>query len=144
MKKVMLAGLIALTALPALAAPGGAERQQSFKKLLRSFEPMGLMVREREPYKKDEFIKHADALKKMAAEPFTLFAPNSIDAKSRSKPEIWTQPAKFAAEKDKFLKAVDELDATAKTGDLAQIKKSFGGVAQTCKSCHDAFRGPER
>lgn len=134
--------LLALS-LPVLASPG-EERQQSFKKILRAFEPMGLVARDRAPYRKDEFIKQADALKQIAATPFTQFAPNSIDAKSRAKPEIWSQPDKFKAEQQKFLAAVNELDSAAKSGDIASIKRSYGVVAQSCKSCHDSFRGPEK
>ncbi|SMF45670.1 c-type cytochrome [Pseudogulbenkiania subflava] len=140
-----LAPALALLALslPVLAS-SGEERQQSFKKILRTFEPMGLVARDRAPYRKDEFIKQADTLKQIAATPFTLFTPNSIDAKSRAKPEIWSQPEKFKAAQQKFLTAVNDLDAAAKTGDIANIKRSYGVVAQSCKSCHDSFRGPEK
>ncbi|WP_028536457.1 c-type cytochrome [Paludibacterium yongneupense] len=144
MKLILTAGLAALVAMPAMAAPGGAERQHAFKQVLLDFEPMGLMVRERDPYKKGAFIQHADALKLAARQPFTLFPPNSIDGKSRAKPEIWSQPARFAAEKTRFFAAVDALDTVARSGDLAAIKKSYAVVAQSCKSCHDSFRGPER
>jgi cytochrome c556 len=144
MKLPLIASLAAALALPAFAVAGGAERQHAFKQVLLDFEPMGLMVRERDPYKKDVFIKHADALKLAARQPFTLFVPNSIDGKSRAKPEIWSQPARFDAEKTRFLAAVDALDGVARSGDLAAIKKSYAVVAQSCKSCHDSFRGPER
>lgn len=130
-------------ALPAIAS-SGEQRQQSFKNILRAFEPMGLVARDRAPYRKDEFIKQADALKQIAAIPFTQFTPNSIDAKSRAKPEIWSQPEKFKAEQQKFLTAVNELDTAAKSGDIANIKRSYGMVAQSCKSCHDSFRGPKK
>lgn len=146
MKRIAIISLTVLATASCLAAttsPGEA-RQQAFKKILRSFEPMGLMVRGREPYDKNTFIQHADTLKRIANEPFTLFAPNTIDAKSRSKPEIWSQPAEFQKEKDAFLTAVNQLDEAARTKDLASIKKSFAAVSQTCKSCHDAFRSPER
>ncbi|RBH36986.1 cytochrome c, partial [Pseudomonas sp. MWU13-2860] len=77
-------------------------------------------------------------------EPFNHFPTNNISGKSRAKPEIWSQPAKFQADKDAFLKAVSELNLAAHRGDLAVIKKNYGAVAQSCKSCHDAFRGPEK
>jgi cytochrome c556 len=143
MKKLLLTTLLAAFALPALASPGGAERQQAFKKILLQFEPMGIVVRGRAPYNKAEFIQHADALKLAAAQPFTLFAPHSIDAKSRAKPEIWSQPAKFATAKNNFIQAVANLDQTAHTGDLGAIRRSYATLAQTCKACHDSFRGPK-
>jgi cytochrome c556 len=143
MKKLLLTLLLAAMAVPAAATPGGAERQQAFKKILLQFEPMGIVVRGRAPYQKADFIMHADALKQIAAQPFTLFVPNSIDAKSRAKPEIWSQPAKFQAAKDTFLKAVNDLDTAAHTADLATIRKQYDVVSQSCKSCHDSFRGPK-
>lgn len=144
MRNIMIAGTMAILALPCFANPAGEARQQAFKKILRSFEPMGLMVRGREPYNKDMFIQHADTLKQIANEPFSLFVPNSIDAKSRAKPEIWSEPTAFKNEQEKFLSAVNQLDTAAHTANWTTIKKSFGDVAQSCKSCHDKFRGPER
>ena len=145
MKHTVLSLLLLAVAIPAAYADTPAEiRTQSFKKILRSFEPMGQVVRDRDPYVKATFLKNADTLKAIANEPFAHFPANSITGKSRAKPNIWTQPAKFQAEKDKFLKAVNDLDTTARGGDLAAIKKSYGVVAQSCKSCHDSFRGPEK
>lgn len=143
MKKMLLTALLTAFTLPVLANPGGTERQQAFKKMLLQFEPMGVVVRGRDAYNKATFIQHADAFKLAAEQPFTLFAPNSIDAKSRAKPEIWSQPAKFQSEKDKFFKAVDALNIAAHSGDLASIKKNYDLVSQSCKSCHDSFRGPK-
>ncbi|MBV8048848.1 MAG: cytochrome c [Paludibacterium sp.] len=143
MKKLLLTMLLTTLAVPTLAGPGGAERQQAFKKILLQFEPMGIVVRGRAPYNKADFIMHADALKQIAGQPFTLFAPNSIDAKSRAKPEIWSQPAKFQAAKDALLKSVTDLDAAAHNADLATIRRQYDVVAQSCKNCHDSFRGPK-
>ncbi|WP_133683172.1 c-type cytochrome [Paludibacterium purpuratum] len=143
MKKLLLTTLLAILAMPVAAEPGGAERQQAFKKILQQFEPMGVVVRGRAPYNKADFIQHADALKLAATQPFTLFAPHSIDAKSRAKPEIWSQPAKFQTAKENFLKAVDDLDAAAHNADLATIRKQYDLVSQSCKTCHDSFRGPK-
>lgn len=143
MKKLLLISLLAITALPAMAAPGGAERQQAFKKILLSFEPMGMVVRGKAPYKKEIMIQQADALKLASTVPFTLFTPNSIDSKSRAKPEIWSQPAKFKTAQLNFEKSVNELDLATRSGDLASIKKHYDVVSQSCKTCHDSFRGPK-
>lgn len=143
MKKTLLVSLLTLAALPAFASPGGAERQQAFKQILQQFEPMGIMLRGREPYNKTAFILHADALKLAAAQPFPLFVPNSIDAKSRAKPEIWSQPARFRTQQETFLQAVNGLNLAAHSGDMGNIRKAYDLVAQSCKSCHDSFRGPK-
>lgn len=143
MNKLLLSLLLAMLAAPTFAAPGGAERQQAFKKILLQFEPMGITVRGRDTYNKATFIQHADALKLVAAQPFTLFPANSIDAKSRAKPEIWSQPAKFKQAQTQFLQAVDQLNVAAHSGDLGAIKQRYDAVAQSCKACHDSFRGPK-
>ncbi|OQS35867.1 c-type cytochrome [Chromobacterium haemolyticum] len=145
MKKLLTVLLLGAIAAPLALADTPAEtRTKSFKKVLLAFEPMGAVVRGRDPYQKDAFIRQADALNLIAAEPFNHFPANSISGKSRAKPEIWSQPAKFQADKDAFLKAVADLRQAARGGDLAAIKKNYGAVAQSCKSCHDAFRGPEK
>lgn len=143
MKKLLLSALIATFTLPALANPGGVERQQAFKKILLQFEPMGVTLRGGSTFNRAAFVQHADALKLAAAQPFGMFPPNSIDAKSRAKPEIWTQPAKFAAAKDNFLKSVDALAAAAHNGDMNALRQRYSAVTQSCKSCHDSFRGPK-
>jgi len=71
-----------------------------------------------------------------------LFPPGSTHAKSRAKPEIWQDWAKFEA-------GVKQLEANA--GALAAAAKSGGSVPasaqklfDTCKGCHDQFRVPEK
>ncbi len=142
MKKSTTALILALLCSSAIAGPG-EDRQKSFKKVLLSFEPIGVMLRDG-PFRQDQFVKHADALKAAAAAPFALFKPNSIDDVSRAKPEIWSQPAKFKAEQDKFLVAVNALQAGARSDDLATVRIKYAAVAQSCKSCHDSFRGPKK
>lgn len=142
MKTLTTALLLSLLCSSALAGPG-EDRQKSFKKVLLSFEPIGVMLRDG-PFRKDLFIKHADALKAAAPAPFMLFKPNTIDDVSRAKPEIWSQPAKFKAEQDKFINAVNALQAGAQTDDLATVRNKYAAVAASCKSCHDSFRGPKR
>lgn len=142
MKKLFAA--VVLSALCAQAMAGaGEDRQRSFKKVLLSYEPIGVMLRDG-PFRKEQFVRNADALKLASREPFKLFAPNSIDDVSRAKPEIWTQAAKWKQEEARFLQAVDALQAGARTDDLAAVKNKYNAVTQSCKSCHDAFRGPKK
>ncbi len=143
MKKLVLLAVLAAS-LPAIShAESGAERQKSFKTVLRNFEPMGVLLRSG-GFHKDVFAKHADAMKATAAAPFAQFKSNAIDDVSRAKPEIWTQPAKWKAEESKFLQAVDSLHKSAQTDDLAAIRRDYAAVSASCKSCHDSFRGPIR
>mgnify|MGYP003332688409 CR=1 FL=1 len=57
-----------------------------------------------------------------------------------SKPEVWSEADKFKAANAKMVEEVGKLNAAAKTGNLDQIKATFGEAAKTCKACHDHFR----
>jgi len=142
MKKLITAVLLSAVCLHAMAG-AGEDRQKSFKKILLSYEPIGVMLRDG-PFRKDQFVKQADALKLAASTPFGLFAPGSVDGVSRAKPEIWSQPAKWKQEQDRFLLAVAALQDGARTDDLATVRNKYAAVTQSCKSCHDAFRGPKK
>ncbi|NDV12581.1 c-type cytochrome [Crenobacter caeni] len=140
MYKTLLLATLALAGT-VHANPTAEARVKDFKAILRSFEPMGVVVRDRAPYRKDEFARLAASLKAAAPAPFARFAAGS-QANSRAKAEIWSQPARFDAEKKQFIVAVDALNKAAQAGDLAAIRASYGQVGQSCKSCHDVFRGP--
>ncbi|MGL6071327.1 c-type cytochrome, partial [Craterilacuibacter sp.] len=118
-------------------------RVKDFKTILRSFEPMGVVIRGRDPYRKDAFIKQADALKLAANAPFAHF-PAGSSANSRAKANIWSEPARFNSEKNQFISRVNGLSSAAQAGDIAAIRQAYGQIAQSCKSCHDAFRAPEK
>jgi cytochrome c556 len=63
--------------------------------------------------------------------------------KTRAKPEIWQKPDDFAAKTRVFQGAARSFDATARAGDVAAIKASFGELGKACKACHDRYRAPE-
>ena len=133
--------LLTLTAT-AFAADPSQERQSAFKTMLRTFEPMGVVVRGRDPYIAKQFLQQSETLRTLARQPFTHFASPGNDPKNRAKSTIWSQPAQFQHERDQFYSRVDALTAAAKTGQLPAVRTAYGNVAQSCKSCHDAFRGP--
>jgi len=62
--------------------------------------------------------------------------------KTASKPEIWSQPAKFKVATAAFVTAATKFQATAATGNAAAMKADARALGQTCKGCHDAFRVP--
>lgn len=117
-----------------------ATRQAIFKKMLRTaYEPMGLMVRERDPYKADKFRTYATALQTLAREPWTHFPAGSTQGKVKA--EIWQNPVAFKKAQDDFVAKVDTLANSSKNAQqLADVKPSYQAVAQSCKSCHNDFR----
>lgn len=64
--------------------------------------------------------------------------------KTRAKPEIWQTPDHYATKANDFVRAAEDFDSAAKSGDLGQIEASFATLGKTCKSCHDRYREPEK
>lgn len=121
--------------------PETHERIQAFKSILNAFEPLGLMVREKQPFDPIRFAELAGQLKEESRKPFAHFTAPPTGG-SKSKPEIWSEPARFAEMRDSFHERADRLAAAAgKPGlRLADVSPAYGQLAQSCKSCHDAFR----
>jgi cytochrome c556 len=95
--------------------------------------------------KAHNFSPVAEAAQKIQADApkiAALFPKGSTHPKSRAKPEIWTQWAKFE-EGTKQLEAKAGALATAakENGDVPAAGKALFGA---CKSCHDDFRVPEK
>ena len=61
-------------------------------------------------------------------------------APTKALPAIWSEQAKYKEHADKLQAEATKLAAAAKTGNLDNLKASFGATAGTCKACHDAFR----
>lgn len=71
---------------------------------------------------------------------FAGFVDGSDKGTTRAKPEIWSEKDKFAAAVAKSQDDVLKLLAAGRSGSLDQIKTAVGGVGQSCKACHDAYR----
>jgi len=61
--------------------------------------------------------------------------------KSGAKPEIWTEPDKFAAAQKTYADKAEALLAAVKSGDKAEIKTAFIDTGKNgCGNCHATFR----
>lgn len=114
-------------------------RQQAFKALLRSFEPMSKMMKE-DRYNADEFAVMAADLMAKRDEPWSHFGPDTNYPPSKSKPAVWDKAADFDQAKKDFLSATDALNAAAQAHDKARVETLYQRVYETCKACHDQFR----
>jgi cytochrome c556 len=75
----------------------------------------------------------------------TLFPAGSgpsDTAKTRAKPEIWTDAAGFKAALDKSAAAADAVTASVASKDAAKINDAVTAFQGTCGGCHTPFRGP--
>lgn len=68
----------------------------------------------------------------------------SDKVKSRAKPEIWTDFAKFEAYAKEGEATFTALAAAAKGGDGAGVTAAFTKASGTCNNCHRDFRGPRQ
>lgn len=115
-------------------------RQGAFTVMGAHFSRIGAMVQGKVPFDAKAAQENAAIVLALSKLPWAGFTPDTQDIKSRVKPEAWAEMDKVRAGADKMMKAVADLEAATRTGNLDAIKKTFGDAAATCKSCHDAYR----
>ncbi len=135
------------TSAPATASGSALSPKEAVKereKLMESFKKdagtMGKMVKGETPYDAAAFQAAADNLAANADKPWVHYTPESANEESEAKPEVWSKPDEFKKEIEKFTAAAAALKTAAASGKLDDVKKPFGDVGQSCKSCHDTFR----
>ena len=149
MLKPSLTGLLLLSTAALLAACGEPEdtrpgqpvkqRQQAFKEIIKSFEPMGVMLR-KGSYEADRFLAFAEKLHAARELPWRHFGADTNYPPTKAKAELWQQPQQFEADKQAFLQASDALLAAAQNKDKARIQPAYDAVHESCKACHDRFK----
>lgn len=117
-------------------------RTAAFKSFMPTFSTLRKMANGDQAFEPNEFKAKAAQFTKEAREPFEYFQ-NDPKGNGDALPVIWEKPTEFKAEQDKFLAAVDKLNAAAQTGKLDDIKVAVGEVGASCKACHDTFRRPK-
>ena len=143
--------IAAAATLFALAAPASAQfakpedaikyRQSALSVMGTHFGRLGAMANGRVPFDAKVAADNAEIVAAMAKLPWAGFgAGTDKGGNTKAKPEIWTEQAKFKEYSEKMVAETLKLDAAAKTGNLDALKASFSATADTCKTCHDAFR----
>jgi cytochrome c556 len=102
--------------------------------------PIGAMMKGAAPYNADTVALNATFLENLARMPWDGFQPSTQGEKSKAKPDIYKEPAKFKAAYELLEAETAKLGAAARARNEAGVRASFGGVAKACGSCHDAFR----
>lgn len=114
-------------------------RQMAFKDIIRSFEPMGVMLRGK-TYDAEKFLALAEELVRKREAPWAHFGPDTNYPPTKATAEVWQQPEQFARERQAFLAATDTLLAAARTKDRKQLEAPYQAVYDTCQSCHKTFK----
>ncbi len=102
--------------------------------------PIGAMLKGAVPYNADIVARNATFLENLARMPWDGFDPSTSGEKSKAKPEVFSEMAKFKAAADALEAETAKLGAAARAKDEAGVRATFGGVAKACGACHDAFR----
>ena len=139
------ATLIALTA-PAAAQFAKPEdaikyRQSAMFVMNQHVTRIGAMASGKAPFDAAAAADNAEIVANMSKLPWAAFVPGTDKGgNTKAKPEIWTEQAKFKETNEKLMAETAKLAAAAKTGNLDALKTAFAATADTCNSCHDAFR----
>lgn len=104
------------------------------------FGRIGAMVNGRAPFDAKVAQDSAHIVATMSTLPWPAFTPDTEALKTRAKPEIWKEGAKFKESYEKLMTEAVKLEAAAKTGNLDTIKAAFGAAGGSCKNCHDSFQ----
>jgi cytochrome c556 len=149
MRTKMLAAAVAVAALGgaslealAQAKPDVLVKQRQAAMTLQGkyLGPIGAMLKGMIPYNADTVALNATYLENLARMPWDGFTPATSGEKSKAKPDVYKEMAKFTAAADLLVAETTKLGAAARAKNEAGVRATFGGVAKACGSCHDAYR----
>ena len=134
-----------------LSAPAAAQfekaedaikyRQSAFAVMGEHFGRIGAMANGKAPFDAKAARDNAVIVATLAHLPWVAFGPGTDKgAKTKAKPAIWTEQAKFEEQASDMKKATAQLAVAARTDNLDNLKAAFGDAAKTCKACHDNYR----
>lgn len=143
--RIALVAALVCAAVPAMAQFQKPEdavkyRQSALSVMAAHFGRLGAMASGKAPFDAKVAQDNAAVVEFMSKLPWAGFTPNTEGVKSKAKPEVWMDKAKFDQGSEKMVAEVAKLNAAAKAGNLDALKAAFGETAKTCKACHDAFR----
>ena len=146
---IRLASLLLAAAGAVAAAPAAAQfaksedaihyRQSAMFLQSQHFGRVAAMANGRVPFDAAAAAANAELVATISRLPWAGFAPGTEGGKA--KPDIWKEQAKFKELSDKLQADTEKLAAAAKGGNLDAIKAQVAATGETCKSCHDTFRG---
>ncbi|MEE4111599.1 MAG: cytochrome c [Desulfobacteraceae bacterium] len=145
--KVVTCGIV-LAAMGGLAFAGFAKpedairyRQAVMTVIGQHFGSLAAVVKGQAAYNKDSVEHDAAVLRTMSELAWeAVMVPGSDRGDTTLSPLAMKEPDKFMAVAQQFESAVQQLEQTAKSGDIEAVKGRFGEVAKSCKFCHSTYR----
>ena len=115
-------------------------RQGALFLMGQHFSRVGAMATGRAPFDAAVAQENMAVVMALAQLPWAGFTPDTQNVRSRAKPNVWTEKAKFDEAGQNTLRSLTALNNTVKAGDLDAIRRAFQETAASCKACHDNFR----
>jgi cytochrome c556 len=147
--KIVTACLAAVSALT-LSVPVSAQfskpenaikyRQSAMFMMAQNFGRVAGMAGGRIPFDAKVAADSAAVAEVMSKLPWEGFVAGTDSGKTRAKPEIWSNRAKFDDYAKKMQVEMGKLSAAAKSGNLESIKVAVKATGAVCESCHDDFQ----
>ena len=131
-----------LPAAAQLAKPEDAvkSRKNALFVMQQNFSRVAAMASGKAPFDAKVAAESAAVAEYVGKLPWAAFTEGSDKGDTKSKPEIWKEPAKFKEYADKMQGEMLKLSVAAKSGNLDSIKAAVSATGGSCKTCHDAFR----
>ena len=141
----LLAAIALTMAVPASAQFSKPEnaikyRQSAMFMMAQNFSRVAGMAGGRIPFDAKVAADSAAVAEIMSRLPWEGFGPGTDLGKTRARPEIWTNKAKFDDYAKKMQTEMGKLAAAAKSGNLDNIKLAVKATGAACESCHDDFQ----
>ena len=152
MRTKLLAAAVTVAALSSVSLEAMAQvkpdvlvkqRQAAMTLQAKYLGPIGGMLKGSAPYNADIVARNATFLENLSRMPWDGFDASTQSIKSRAKPEVFSDAAKFKTASEVFEQAVAKLGAVARAKDEAGVRASFGAVAKACNDCHDSFQAKQ-
>ncbi|SEP73115.1 Cytochrome c556 [Ectothiorhodospira magna] len=147
--KALIAGLILTLAAGTAWAVDPEDAIEYRKAVFQVFKwnmgPMGAMAQGDRPFDREELAKYAEQMARTADLPWQGYVDGSDVGNTASRPEVWTDRARFdAMARDFETQANRLLDVVNSDANERQIRMEIGRLGQTCRTCHDDFRVARR
>lgn len=142
---VTIAVVLALTAGGAMAATAAetiAARQAGFKQIGASMKGLNDELKAGSPDKAKlaALAKTMNTQAKLVPRWFPKGSGPEAGVKTKAKPQIWAESAKFATLTKNLQTETAKLQTVAASGDLDALRAQIRATGGTCKACHDPYR----
>ncbi|MCG5512918.1 c-type cytochrome [Ectothiorhodospira shaposhnikovii] len=143
--RALIAGLVLTLAAGtawAVEADDAIEyRKAVFQVFKWNMGPMGAMAQGDRPFDREVLAKHAEQMARTADLPWQGYVDGSDLGDTASKPEVWTNRARFDELARNFeAQAARLLEVVNSDAGEREIRMEIGRLGQACRTCHDDFR----